>query len=443
MNNYEFIDLFIERYWLYIACLLISISVYIVVYKGYVKTIFDPLFISLTYSSFGSAIVLFLFATHSIPFSIFLNFLLTQVAFSIGLFCFRGSEQLNIQLPRHTPRNLKQINSCYFFFGCVTIICHLITYKTRGIPLFLPSRLEAFSGGSGIGIIARFIDTTLLSSILCYYYLLAFNKEIRITVLHHLLFATIVLFLILSGSKSAFLNLIFCLFCLTRFYPTVKERIKRVFPISILQNKWLLGLTGLASALIIITLEENETPLNPIQELGLRFISSGDTYYMAYPNGVYKLIDGAHGFKALFLDFLGFFRIYSWNELPEAIGIELAQYHHWGDIVWGPNARHNLFGLIYYGFAGSIIFSFVIGAVVAFFRNKMLTLSGNNIFFFLLYSMAYIKVTFMETDPMLALTYLNNILIIFPILFVLFLMYYEAKTFNSLQQSQTKSPVLP
>lgn len=426
MNNYEFLDLFLEEYDVYIWGLILSIVVYVMLFRHYVNSLFDPLLVSVIFSCFGTAVVFFLQFTGVMPVYTFLHYVLTQCAFFVGLWCFRASEVKSLISPRRTPKNFRQIKTCHVFFSIVSIICHLLTYTLRGIPLFMPSRLEAYIGGTGLGIISRFIDVSLLTSILCYYYLIANSKQTKVGLLHHLLFLTAIIFLILSGSKAAFLNVVFCLFCLFRFYPSLKESTKNVFPFSILRRKILLMVIGCLTAIFIISVQKYETPLNPLEELGLRFISSGDVYYMSYPNETYKLIDGSHGLEALFQDFLGFARIYSWDKLPLAIGLELIRYHHQGDVLWGPNARHNVFGLIYYGFWGGVLFSFLLGIVVSFFRNKMLTLAGNNIFHYLLYSLFYIKITIMETDPMLGFTYLNNVVFIFPVLFGLFLIFYQA-----------------
>ena len=289
----------------------------------------------------------------------------------------------------------------------------------------MPSRLEAFVGGTGIGILSRLMDVSTLCAILSYYLLLSNPSVFKVRILHHLLFISLIVFLVLSGSKAAFLNLVFCLFCLERFYPGLRAKLKSIPPFSILKNKVVVGLVGLTLALAIVALQKAETPLNPYMELAYRFMLSGDVYYLSYPNNVYKLIENEHGFLALFQDFLGLFRIYAWDELPQAIGLDLTRYHHSGDLMWGPNARHNVFGLVYYGFVGSIIFSFSLGAVVSFVREKVLIMPFNNVFFYLFFSLLYIKITFVETDPMLALSYLSNVFLIFPMLLLIFLVLYD------------------
>jgi len=427
MNNYEFLDLFLEgnNVYVYFLSLMLSATIYILVFKGYIKSIFDPLFTAIVFSSLGAAIVLFLLFTQTISTSLFVNYWLTQVAYFWGIFRFKDTE--NQIEPRAVPQNFSQINHCYYFFCGITIVCHLLTYQLRGIPLLMDSRLEAFIGGTGLGIFSRVMDVSILCSLLCYFFLAANNEQAKVTLLHHFLLLVLITFLVLSGSKSAFLSLPFALFCLTRFYPTLKRHLRNKFPFSILQNKYLLLSIGIGISLIILSVQKKQTPLTPLEELAYRLMLSGDVYYMSYTNDVYKVLGGGNGFIALFQDFLGFFRIYSWDNITEVIGVELTKYHHGGELLWGPNSRHNVFGLIYFDYYGAIIFSLFLGILVGFVRNKLLSFQYNNIFMFLLYSLLYIKIVIMETDPMLAFSYLTNVLFVFPFLFFLFLVYNEMR----------------
>ena len=71
--------------------------------------------------------------------------------------------------------------------------------------------------------------------------------------------------------------------------------------------------------------------------------------------------------------------------------------------------------------------SLCLGLLVGLIRNKLLAVKHNNVFFFLLYSLLYIKVVTMETDPMLGFSYLTNVVFVFPFLFFLFLVYSEIR----------------
>lgn len=428
MNNYEFLDLFLERnnVYVYFGSLLLSALIYILIFKGYIRSIFDPLFTSVVFSSLGAAIMLFLLFTRTVSNALLLNYLLTQVAFFWGLFRFRKVEH-EIE-PRPVPQNFSQINHCFYFFCFITIVCHLLTYQLRGIPLFMDSRLEAFIGGTGLGIFSRIMDMSILCSVLCYFFIAANNDRVKVTWLHHILFLVLIVFLVLTGSKSAFLILPFSLFCLTRFYPSLKSNLGKKFPFSILQNKFLLLGIGVGISLIILSVQKKQTPLTPMEELGYRLMLSGDVYYMSYPNDVYQLIEHSNGFVAMFQDVLGFFRIYPWEKMPQVLGVMLIKHHHGGELLWGPNGRHNVFNLIYFGYYGGIVVSLCLGLLVGLVRNKMLAMKQNNLFFFLLYSLLYIKIVTMETDPMLGFSYLTNVVFVFPFLFLLFLVYNEMRS---------------
>ena len=195
-------------------------------------------------------------------------------------------------------------------------------------------------------------------------------------------------------------------------------------------------LCGLGMVSFIIFIQSNpndldENTLNPILALSLRFIHSGDVYWYAYPNHVYLLVNGERWFTALFTDTLGLLRVIDWEQLPEAIGITLKNIHHPSDILQGPNARHNVFGLVYFGFYGSILFSFILGALLGFIRNILPYLLSNNFFGGGLFTYLMCRGAAIDTDPMLTITYFNNLIFIFPSLFIGYLFVKEILNMKS------------
>lgn len=156
-----------------------------------------------------------------------------------------------------------------------------------------------------------------------------------------------------------------------------------------------------------------------IIELLARFVFYGDIYWQAYPNDLLSVLNDSSPFKALFSDFLGSFRLIDWANLPTPIGIDLYKSVHSVDLMTGPNARHNVFGLLYFGYAGSCLFSAVIGLCTGIFRQLCLAFSGHSHIIKALAVILYIKMIALETDPTLAVTGLVSILIVFPILLFL------------------------
>jgi hypothetical protein len=205
----------------------------------------------------------------------------------------------------------------------------------------------------------------------------------------------------------------------------IKKQMKKIVVISLLLVTFIISIQSKEKN------EEFEEAINPAVEMISRFVYSGDIYWYAYPDNIYKIIPPNRPLEALFGDFLGLFRLYDWDELPSAIGLTLKRYHHPSDVISGSNARHNVFGLIYFGFYGSILFSFLIGVSISFVRNRLAgiinyTFVGGGIFTYLI-----LKTSGFDTDPTLTLSYLNNLLVIFPVLFIGYLLIVEFLKPNS------------
>ena len=116
------------------------------------------------------------------------------------------------------------------------------------------------------------------------------------------------------------------------------------------------------------------------------------------------------------------FRIYRWEDLPPAIGITLKTMHHPSKVPEGPNARHNVFGLVYFGFWGSILFSFLLGCIISFTRNMLPLILKDNLVAGVIFAYLVIKMSGLDSDPMLVLTYVNNLLFVLPILLLFVLL---------------------
>lgn len=96
------------------------------------------------------------------------------------------------------------------------------------------------------------------------------------------------------------------------------------------------------------------------------------------------------------------------------LGFQLFQYHYDVDIMTGPNSRHNVFGLFYFGFLGSIIFSFLVGYLSSFFRNVIFYRVNGSVTGLISYvSLAMIAPFFAQDLPGLALDKLLSFFIFF------------------------------
>jgi oligosaccharide repeat unit polymerase len=416
MNNFDFLSLIIDSPYTYTICILLALTTFYFIYKRIVISVLDPFFLTQLFSAIGFATVLFLLLQNVISTKIFLQYILSQSAFIIGFFTFKKvfkSENYNFSI------NQNQTQFFLFFFFTLIFFIQIYIYSTKGIPLLMKSRLELYRGGSGVGIFSRILDVAYPAF---YFSMSSLWFSYRRKTIYKVLFAITLFFLVLSGSKSSFLMPVYGFFIFTVFNGNT-DQLLQLFKKN---RKWILSGVFLMVLLIIyIQALDSDSDSGALFRLGLRIIFAGDIYWYAYPFETYKIVDASHPFQSIFLDFVGLFRITDWSKIESTVGLELYQYFHPTDLLMGPNSRHNVFGMVYFGFWGSIVFSLILGLITSVFRFLFLKLSKKNIVTGIFYSCLYLNAVTFEIDPMLGFTHLNNIVFILPFLILLGLCLFE------------------
>ncbi|MCX6186547.1 MAG: O-antigen ligase, partial [Bacteroidetes bacterium] len=440
----DFYFLFYNHQLLFWCCLVFCAFLFYFVYKPYIISIFDPLLFSFIITSFGAADVLFMYTTHSIKSYYLINFTLTQFAFLGGLFLlkpFNSKKHAYEMKEFKLPFEESIMKSFFIICSILLIFIQIQVYVVAGIPLLSSSRLDTFTGGSGFGVLSRVIEVVQIFSVTLLFYFYFNSHRIKIGLLmriySYFFIFILVVFAVLSGSKSGILTILYSAFTawIFSFNETTNDKVLRL----IKKSKLYIISFIIIIALVVISVQSgDESNLNAIESLGMRFIFSGDVYWYAYPNDVIIGFSNYSGIKALFTDFIGFFRLDSWDNLTGHFGVDLYKYHHSTIVTQGPNARHNVFGLLYFGFWGSCIFSFVCGLTLTIIRNLLPVILPKNFISMCVLSYLYIKVApTIDTDPILCLTYIDNLLIVTPILLILLLIVYyilfnnNAKSINS------------
>lgn len=422
MSAEEFITSVLEpNFLLYIFCLISSVFIYYLVYKKYFISVLDPLFLSAIFSLIGCSVVLLLYTSGNIKGKYFFNYLFTQASFFLGFILF---SKLKLRLSDRSLRVKDEellmkwifIMSSFIYIGVT-----LMSYRLLGIPLFQSSRLDINANAQGgLGILSRFSD---ISGILCIYGSISyFFVKTNVRFVNILKVTNILFFLVfstLSGSKSSFMLLPTLFFCYAvvnkEALPNVYTRLKKS------EFKFIFGAT--LGAFIVMSFS-NENFLGTLISLLIRLIGSGDVYWLAYPNGTIERLNGSNAFVALFQSFLGFFRIIPHSKFPEPLGYTLSSYFYNLTNLTGANARHNIFGYVYFGEYGCYLFSFILGSIIGIVRSLFLRLQNQGIFYKLLIILLYINIFSLEGDVTLYSVYLNNILLVFFVLFIFVLMIY-------------------
>jgi heme/copper-type cytochrome/quinol oxidase subunit 2 len=357
----------------------------------------------------------------------FFSFLLTQTFFFLGFLTIKPINIKNVIRNSSNARIRFSATAKILFYISVLLYVpsQLFVYYHAGIPLFMESRLETFIGGSGFGIFSRIIlaTSTIVSTILIYKIFFVKGRFFFERQLDTFLILFIIATGFLSGSKMTFLGLVFIMFFVVFFnYRAANSATRRLLR-KIRKRQWQLFFIAVIAAIAVVTIQftlkyGGENTINPLTALMRRFISSGDTYVLAYPNNYLSQMKGGNPFLALFGDIFGMTRIVPWEDLPKGLGLQLYQSHYNTNLISGPNAKHNVFGLHYFGPYLSVLFSFLLGMLVSFFRNKLFYKVGLSVTGMVVYIIFAINALSLETDPHYAIGQYISIFVIFIPLYI-------------------------
>jgi hypothetical protein len=158
--------------------------------------------------------------------------------------------------------------------------------------------------------------------------------------------------------------------------------------------------------------------LDPFEGLMVRFVAYGDAFYYFYKYDLIKKFD--LNFFNYIVDtlnpLLSLLRITSYDTaIGEKLLIESINLTTGG---FGPNSPHPVYGLMYFGFIGSTIFSFVIGLITSIVRIKFLawTIKNPSELNMVIYTVSFYYILRLPSDcPAFAASLFTSILFILPI----------------------------
>jgi hypothetical protein len=415
-----------ENLGLFLLLLAGSVLLYIVLFRRFFISVLDPAMIALLFSVFGFAVVWFLFFTGTIdPFFLY-SYLATQIAFWLGLFTFRSlRKEEMIRNFQRTGIEYQEVFETVFFVSTavIYILLQLTSYKVIGVPLLLGNHINLYYGGGGWGILGRILDVVKPCSVfMLIYFLLKSRTSLFLGFFKYSFTAIVLLFFALSGSKGEFLSIGYVLFCFLILnawaQPSWFKRINRIGVVLIAVG------AGFAFLTIVLSPGSIGEGQSATGVFLYRLVASGDIYYFAYPNGNITRLDHTNSFLALFGDIFSTLRLVPREKQPVILGVQLFRLFSNLDITAGPNARHNVFGYLYYGFYGSIIFSYLLGFTLSLVRNKLFFQLRKSLLGQLSFVMLYLNLSGIETDPPMAVSNLENVMLIFPVLLLISLSIY-------------------
>jgi len=148
--------------------------------------------------------------------------------------------------------------------------------------------------------------------------------------------------------------------------------------------------------------------MNPITTIIFRIIMTGDIFMMAYVDNNIELLKG--NFLTLTLPY----KLVDILDLEhvKSIGFQLITNIYNIEANYGPNARHNVFGYVSFGYIGSMFFSFFIGMTTSFIRNKLIKSIKINLESMIIFIFIVSNVFSIETDFQYAIfIYISEVIV--------------------------------
>lgn len=357
----------------YVFMLLVTICIYYLVLRKRVYSIFDPLFIIAIFAILAAADVFFLAWRDLIESRYLIQFAATETAFLAGLCFFRPFPACGKVLRDPDLKNDSRfLSALYVLSSGIFVVTQLGTYAAHGIPLFYASRLQYYGEGGGLGALSRVLDITWFFS--CYLLIYRFCYKVKIQGWPILVDVFVALALLmaplLSGSKSGLMLVIYCLFYFRFLH---RGALSKTGADLVLTKVLKYGCIGAAVAAVLVVAVQlaSAGPVAWAYSLYQRIVSSGDTFFMAYPNRIIDSLPNKNGILAIFESIAIMFRLVSPDNVPENLGYRLFRAVYGGGDFVGPNPRHNIFGVVYFGLVGGIVYSLLLGLILGYIRNRL------------------------------------------------------------------------
>ena len=341
------------------------------IFRRHIFSIFDPLlYYVLITEAFCITDVVFMGYYKLIQTKYTVQYLLSESALFLGILLFR----VRVPLPL-TGNNIQRDYIPYYFYRLALILfvgLNVFVYTVGGIPLFVENRLEIFRVGGGFGLISRMFDVLIVIII---YYLLEVHRLRSWRWREWVVLGLIATIQVLSGAKSAALTLVFIV-SLHAFY-TGGFGTGELRSIKLLRQ---LTIAAVGGFLVVAQVQLSEVAisgqsLSLISQAALRFVNNGDAFVYAYAENLIERLNGSNSIRALFSEYLAFFRFAAPDELPTHLGRQLSQSLNGFDATTQTNAKHNIFGYVYFGVFGGVVYSFMLGVAIGFLRYKILGLN--------------------------------------------------------------------
>ena len=278
MDAYSFLEqLFFPNIKLYFVALFISQLFLLPLYLRRVRSVIDPLLLSLFFVGLANAIPVFLLLTKNVSTELFSFFACSQI-----LFCtiFYISSAKSFPIKKKGRKVAYRRFDDLFFKVCLAlyVLTTLYSYAINGIPLFNENRFaQNIDNSSGIlGLLSR-LSSSVSLMVLIYTIYLFKNKRYKKSLLP---IGVILIFSFFSGEKGFILNIVSAIFFYFLYYENYVPKIKKIYIV-----------VGTLTPLLTIIIGGLSDLGSAFYYFIYRLLAGGDIYWNAYPNDIINSLD--------------------------------------------------------------------------------------------------------------------------------------------------------
>lgn len=391
----------------YLLALLLSTAGVALLVRPSMTTLYDPWALQQVQTIFASAAVIFMWIEDIINPSLMIYHVAALSSFLLCAgFFFRQTIRSCWVSRRVQPRALNSLRGVML---AIFVVSQLGAWALAGIPLFLESRLDAFSSGGGIGILSRIVSFTSFATAFLTVLRVGIANRKRLNLTDGFVLAFTIVASVANASKTNIvLTLLIILMSHWIFQHVIQDyAAPRVSRKKLISLALVLGTLVLVPVAVDMTRDSGVEATGPLEAVFIRLIFSGDGYMWMYGDDYLSKITVNSPTALLFADFLGVTRLMSWDQLPVHPGLQIFQdLFPDSDSIRGPNLRVDTFGLLYGSMVFGVIFAAFLGAVFGLLRGWLF--KARSAVFFLPAAYMFFQAPTFLVDPLLGVTALVN-----------------------------------
>ena len=403
-----FLDALADSPQWYVLALLLSATGIVLLAKASTATWYDPWALQQVQTIFATAAVIFMGIAGVIKPSLLIYHI---VAISCFLLCagqcFKQAVRVHWGARRVKQSPLSSLRTALFL---LFVGAQLGAWALGGIPIFLESRLDAFSSGGGIGVLSRIISFTSFAALFLTVLRVGVSRRKKLSFTDWLVLLFIVISSVANASKTSIVLTLFIILMSHWFFKHLFQDYEA--PRISFQKFAVLGLILGFLFLLPVAIEQarggvDPTVGGPLVAVAFRLIFSGDGYMWMYGDDYLSYVKVSNPTALFFADFLGATRLVPWDQLPVHPGLQIYRdLFPDSDAIKGPNIRVDAFGLLYGSMVFGTFFSALLGGLFGLLRTWVFKVRSAILFVPAAY--LFFQAPTFIVDPVLGITAVVN-----------------------------------